>query len=196
MSDESKHLLAGKGPRQIVQSLRWSVAMEIPLNRGHICFVLSQSILRGIRAKENDANYAFRRLVSSCVECQSHYKQEISRGYRCGCCVGVYQRCWLAEPLMTNQDMRYVFPNNSSTSFPGCSLHGQVFQVVSVFYSVLLQGSWLSAVIFFFAVNRYFGRLLIFSLPPPKINQSNCWSWDRSEAFWVEARFQYGCDVL
>lgn len=65
VSDESKRFipLAEKGTRQIVQ--RWSVAVEIPLNRGHICSVLSKSILSGLRARENDANYAFRRLVSS-----------------------------------------------------------------------------------------------------------------------------------
>ena len=44
----------------------WSVAVEIPLNRGHICSVLSKGILNGLRAKENDANYAVGRLSSSC----------------------------------------------------------------------------------------------------------------------------------
>ena len=44
----------------------WSVSVDIPLNRGHICSVLSKGILSGLNTKENDAKDAFGRLSSSC----------------------------------------------------------------------------------------------------------------------------------
>ena len=48
--------LAEEGSKQIVYQGR-SAAVDIPLNRGHICSVVSKSILSGLCAKENDANY-------------------------------------------------------------------------------------------------------------------------------------------
>ena len=54
---------AERGSKQIVYQ-GWSAAVEIPLNRGHICSVVSKSILSVLCAEENDANYVTARLVS------------------------------------------------------------------------------------------------------------------------------------
>lgn len=123
--------------RQIAQG--WSVAVEIPLNRGHICFVLSKSILSGLRVKENDANYAFWK-VGFLIKCQSYCKQDEDTG------VGVYRRCWLVDSLMTNQDIPYIiFPNNSFQMARSYRLS------VSLCFTSSCLGvqSWLSVMIFF-----------------------------------------------
>lgn len=41
--------------------------MEIPLNRRHVCSVLSQGILNGLCVGENDVNYGFTRWFPWCV---------------------------------------------------------------------------------------------------------------------------------
>lgn len=101
--------LAEGGTKQIVYQGR-SVAVEIPLNRGHICYVLSKSILSGLRAKENHANYAFGRLVSSRVVSIVLLRRRDRKNIRCWCSISSDD--WLSP--MTNQNMCYIiFPNNS-----------------------------------------------------------------------------------
>lgn len=92
---------------------------------------------------------------------------------------GVYQRCWLAHPLMTNQDMLYIFPINSFQMARSSRL--SVFLCFAQFCFIGFMN--VCCDFFFFAVKMYFGKLLILSLPLPKINQSNCVlisGWKRS----------------
>lgn len=102
VSVESKQFipLAEGGTKQIVYQGR-SVAVEIPLNRGHICSVLSKGILSGLRAKENDRNYAFGRLVSSRVVSIVLLRRRDRKNIRCWCSISSDDWLTLLWPIKT-----------------------------------------------------------------------------------------------
>lgn len=135
--------------------------MEIPLNRGHICSVLSKGILNGLRVKENDANYAFGRLFLVSGVNRTLRKQDrgwqtgnIWGGYRCWCSISAADWPTLFWPIKT-----CVISDPHTTPFKWPGLSGCIFLCFNSFS--FWTHDCLSCFCFL-VIKRYFGKLLIF----------------------------------